>query len=177
VSILCYIIHFDKVIYKSETKEVIVMTQENVLIALINTIKKNHWCFQHGGSCHLCSSHKVTHALKMIPREQIEQAFLEINEDTPDIEKMLEPLQRLFSYFHKRAPLENVIDVDTISKHWSAKSNHSPECIYALLLNRKMLQKKLHPSHKHTYPCDFDGRGKYHDSEEETMMRQGWYER
>lgn len=153
------------------------MTQENVLIALINTIKKNRWCFQYGGSCHLCSSYKVTQALKLIPSEQIEQAFLEINEDIPDIEEMLEPLQKLLSYFEKGAPIENVIDVEKILKHWSAKSKHTPECIYALLLNKRMLHKKLYPLHKHTYPCDFDGRGKYHDSEEETMMRQGWYER
>ena len=45
-----------------------------------------------------------------------------------------------------------------------------------------MLHSKLYPYKNNGKKAkdntvDFDGRGKYHDTDEEILIRQGWYER
>ena len=150
-------------------------------------IRKRVCCFKHCGHCMMCGSIHVLEALSELPPQEIEEAFLSIDESMPLSEESLEDFQKFFSYYeragdYKRSRwmhwvpvlerLENTIDVNKIKEYWKSKSKNSSECMFTLLLNEKMLHSKLYPyknnGKKAKYnTADFDGRGKYQDTDEE----------
>ncbi|NBK98920.1 MAG: hypothetical protein EOM50_13035 [Erysipelotrichia bacterium] len=167
------------------------MENSTILIELAKTIYDKKWCFKHCGHCMMCGSINVLDALYALPQKEVEEAFLSIDETMTD--KSLEDIQKLFSYYESAGGFEhfqefhwvphlkllhNTIDVKKIKENWQLKSQNRPNCSYTLLLDRIKLQEKLYPKkEKNKIPYGFDGRAKYEDSDDEIIIRQGWYER
>lgn len=145
----------------------------------------------------MCGSIHVLEALSELPPQEIEEAFLSIDESIPLSEESLEDFQKFFSYYeragdYKRSRwmhwvpvlerLENTIDVTKIKEYWKSKSKNSFKCMFTFLSDGIMVCPDDY-SYNDTgkeikyIPRDFDGRGKYNDSDEEVLIRQGWYER
>lgn len=151
------------------------MSQKNLAIRLCHLIKRKKWCFQLGGACGTCGSYRVVELLKQIDAQKLETSLLAIDETTAFIFEYAEDINILISFFGKFGRVQSHIDIQAIKNNWQKNSQNTANCIYTIMLKGKPMYQP--PKKKNKTKYSFDGRAKYNDSEEEILIREGWYNR
>lgn len=108
----------------------------------------------------MCGSIHVLEALSELPPQEIEEAFLSIDESMPLSEESLEDFQKFFSYFeragdYKRSRwmhwvpvlerLENTIDVKKLKSIGNPKAKiHQSVCLHCYSMKKCCTQSCIH---------------------------------